>query len=103
VLDRATVEGARPSLRKVRSTYQLGRAGKPDSVRVAFDVSFFAADPVQATRDYETFRNLLAQQPWHVEFDSRPSTTLENSKGIFLQGITETVDLTKAPPVPVAQ
>ena len=103
VLDRATVEGARPSLRKVRSTYQLGRSGKPDSVRVAFDVSFFAADPVQATRDYETFRNLLAQQPWHVEFDSRPSTTLENSKGIFLQGITETVDLTKAPPVPVAQ
>lgn len=103
VLDRASVEGARPSLRKVRATYQLGRSGKPDSVRVSFDVSFLANDAIQATSDYERFVQMLSQEPWHVEFDSRPSTTLENSKGIFLQGITETVDVTKAPAVPVVQ
>lgn len=103
VLERSTAEGARPSLRKVRATYVPGRTGKPDSVRVAFDVSFLSDDPIGATRDYESFKSRLAEQPWHVEFESRPSTTLEDSKGIFLQGIAVIVDVSKAPPVTVSQ
>ena len=103
VLERGTRDGARPSLRKVRSSYVIGRAGKPDSVKVAFDVSFFGEDAVAATQHYEAFVKALGQEPWFVGFEPRPSASLENGKGIFLQGIAANVDVSKAPPVEVAQ
>jgi Tfp pilus assembly PilM family ATPase len=101
VLDKSTLDGARPSLRKVRSTFAPGRSGKPDSVKVQFDVTFFGTDSIAATEDYESFRKALEQEPWHVEFQARPSATIETGEGIVLTAIAEIVDVSKAPPVPV--
>lgn len=95
-------ETARPSLRKVVSTYQLGRSGKPDSVRVAFDVSFLAADSVAATEYYERFVKDLKAEPWFVSFEAKGNDTLENGQGIYIAGMAVNVDVTKAPITEVA-
>lgn len=106
VLDLLESEGsdsARPSLRKVTSTYQLGRAGKTDSVRVSFDVTFLAADSVAATEYYERFVKDLKASPWFVSFEPKPNDTLENGQGIYIAGMAVNVDVTKAPITEVAQ
>ncbi len=103
VLENEGSDAARPSLRKVSSTYQLGRAGKPDSVRVSFDVSFFAADAVAATEYFERFMRDLKAEPWFVDSESKANDALENGQGIYITGMAVMVDVTKAPVTEVAQ
>jgi len=89
--------GGRPSLRKVQSTYTIGKQGKGDYVRVVLDVTFFAEDTVQATQNYEDFIKATEGQPWCVgQIDRRPSVSLEDGKGIFVVGLAIEVDVTKA-------
>jgi Tfp pilus assembly PilM family ATPase len=97
VLDKQGSEVARPSLRKVTSAYQRGKSNRPDSVKITFDVTFFADSPALATNYYEAFKRDLQSQPWYVEFEDRPNTALDDGKGIFLAGISVTVDVSKAP------
>lgn len=97
VLDGLGTDKAHPSIRKVASTYQLGRSGKPDSVRVTFDITFFAQNSVAATEFYESFSNTLKAQPWYVNFESRSTEPLDNGQGIYVAGMAVIVDVSKAP------
>lgn len=97
VLEKHGSEIARPSLRKVTSIYQRGKSNRPDSVKITFDVTFFADSPALATNYYESFKRELAAQPWYVDFEDRPNSALDDGKGIFLAGISVTVDVSKAP------
>ena len=97
VLEKHGSETARPSLRKVTSVYQRGKSNRPDTVKVTFDITFFADNPALATNFYEGFKRELEKQPWYVEFEERMNTALDDGKGIFLSGISVTVDVSKAP------
>lgn len=95
VLDKQATDG-RPSLRKVRSSYEIGRSGKPDSVHVAFDITFFAENSTLATQNYEAFVHDLQSQPWYVSVDGKSNVSLENGKGIYIQNLSFVVDVRKA-------
>jgi hypothetical protein len=98
VLEKRTSGGlARPSLRKATAVYQRGKANRPDSVKVSFDLTFFADSPALATNFYEAFKRDLESQPWYVDFEDRPNSALDDGKGIFLSGVSVTVDVSKAP------
>jgi len=97
VLEKQGSESTRPSLRKISSVYQRGKSNRPDSVKISFDVTFFADSPALATNYYESFKRDLAAQPWYVDFEERTNTALDDGKGIFLAGISVTVDVSKAP------
>ncbi len=99
VLEKQGTDVARPSLRKVTSVYQRARGGstKSDSVRVSFDVTFFADNAALATNFYDQFKRALKEHPWYVDFEEHASLPLEDGKGIFLSGIAVTVDVSKAP------
>lgn len=89
--------GGRPSLRKIQSTYTIGKQGKTDYVRVVLDVTFFANDTVEATQHYEDFIKATEAQPWcQGSIERRPSTSLEDGKGIFVVGLAIEVDVSKA-------
>jgi hypothetical protein len=103
VIGKEMSDSNRPSLRKVQSTFAAGRQGKPDHVHVVFDVSFFAENPVVATENYENLQKELKKMPWFIEFDTKPSITLEGDKGIFLSGIAVDVAVSKAQPTKAAQ
>jgi hypothetical protein len=104
VLENEGTETGRPSLRKVTSSYQLGRSGRPDNVRISFDISFFGSDAVAATEYYERFVRDLKAEPWIVDVESKANDALENGQGISVQGMAVVVDVTKAPIEPqVAQ
>ena len=100
VLEKHGSEIARPSLRKVSSVYQRGKSNRPDSVKLTFDVTFFADSPALATNYYESFKRELGARPWYVDFEERTNTALDDGKGIFLSGISVTVDVSKAPSAP---
>jgi Tfp pilus assembly PilM family ATPase len=97
VLEKHGSEIARPSLRKVNSVYQRGKSNRPDSVKITFDIVFFADSPALATNFYESFKRELGTKPWFVDFEERTNTALDDGKGIFLSGISVTVDVSKAP------
>ncbi|MFN0009664.1 MAG: hypothetical protein ACKVXR_17355 [Planctomycetota bacterium] len=97
VLEKHGSGTARPSLRKVTSVYQRGKSNRPDSVKISFDIVFFADNPALATNFYESFKRELATRPWYVDFEERTNTALDDGKGIFLSGISVTVDVSKAP------
>ena len=82
----------RPSLRNVKSTYQLGTAGRPDSVRVTLDLTFFADSSLEATRHYEAFQAALRQHPWFVSFEEKKSDSIDGGRGIAISGLPITVD-----------
>lgn len=96
VLERNQAEVRRPSIRAVRSTYQQGRSGKPERVRVTLDITFFGESTVEGTRDFERFNALVREQPWFVDFEDKRSEPLEGGKGIFKQGIVIEADVSKA-------
>jgi Tfp pilus assembly PilM family ATPase len=100
VLEKKGSQVARPSLRKVSSMYQRGKANKPDSVKITMDVTFFADNPALATNYYEEFKRELQAQPWYVDFEERQNQALDDGKGISLLGIGVTVDVSKAPVSP---
>ena len=89
--------GARPSLRKLSSSYQVGRSGKPDSVIVKLDMTFFAESAFVATQQFEQFKEQIGSQPWAETPESRSTDPLEDGKGIYLPGLTITIDLSKLP------
>lgn len=105
VLEKQGTEVARPSLRKVVSVYQKARGGstKSDSIRVTFDVTFFADSAALATNFYDAFKRDLKDKPWYVDFEEHTSTPLDDGKGIFLSGISVVVDVNKAPAKEAAQ
>jgi Tfp pilus assembly PilM family ATPase len=95
----------RIALRKVESNYQFGRGGKEDSVLVLMDLTFFAADDIEATANYQRLKSLLEEKPWVKEVKIPGSNPLEGGGGIAVDRMTvfldlEKVDRTRAAPVP---
>ena len=75
---------------------QPGKRGKPDSVKVVIDVTFFDdVSSLEATKDYEAFENILATKPWFVELEPKGNDELENGLGIYVRGLPITVDVSK--------
>ncbi len=103
VLEKQVTDENRPSLRMIQATYTPGRQGKSDYVRVQLNITFFAADPVVATQNYEDFIKALQANEWCLNVERRPTSTLENSKGIFVAGMGIDVDVSKADLGKVAQ
>jgi Tfp pilus assembly PilM family ATPase len=97
VLEKGGPAMGRPSLRRVRATYHSGRTGgRPDSVDVTADVTFFADSQSEAVGHYEAFRTALKQNPWCMEVEDRPTKALENGKGIAVASLTVRVDVSKS-------
>lgn len=99
VLEDSVTDTARPSLRKVKSSYQNGKGGKPDKVRLQFEFSIFANDQLEATQMLESFTNKLNEQKWIASrVETKSFDPLENGKGIYVQNEVIEVDVSKAPP-----
>ncbi len=85
----------RPSIRSVKGAYQLGQRGREDSVKVTLDLTFFAGSSIEATQHYEAFRQALESKPWFVDFTEKKSESIDGGKGINIQGLPVTVDVSK--------
>ena len=90
-------KGARPSLRKISSSFQQGRSGKPDSVLVKLDITFFAESAFVATQQFEQFKEELGAKAWAEVPESRSTDPLETGKGIYVGGLSVKIDLAQLP------
>ncbi len=89
------------SIRKIDAVYQ-SRAGKQDKVVVTMSIVFYSDNDStkEATDHYEAFYRKLAEQPWYLEHKRSSSETVTGVEtGIYLNNISITVDVTKAPEV----
>ncbi len=93
VLDDTRAEGARPSLRYVKASYNRGSNTRSDTVMVTLDVTFFAEDSGSGTTHFESFRRKIEAQPWHIKFDPVTTEPLENGGGISIERIKITMDV----------
>lgn len=89
-------EIGRFSIRQVDARQQRPSQRTPEHVRVSMDIAFFANSPAQATENYERLVAAFNAKPWRMNFTSKENTPLEDSRGIYLQGIVFEVDLAKA-------
>jgi len=97
VLEKGGEAMGRPSLRRLRATYHSGKTGgRPDSVDVTMDITFFAENQSEAVANYEAFRSALKPKPWCREVEDRPTKALETGKGISVASMTVQVDVSKA-------
>lgn len=88
-------KGSRPSLRKLTSTYTVGRANKGDHVHIVLDLTFFADDSVAASQNFESFKRALRAEPWFREMEDKQSKSIEGGKGISIVGFALDVDCSK--------
>ena len=95
VLDSEIAKGTRPSLRKLASTYTVGRGGKGDHVHIVMDLTFFADDSVTASQQFESFKRALRSEAWFREMEDKQSKSIEGGKGISIQGFAVDVDCSK--------
>ena len=84
------------SIRSVDSRTQRSNQRTPEHVKVKMDIAFIANTPLEATENYERLVAAFNAQPWALSFVSRTNTPLDDSRGIFLQGIEFDVDVSKA-------
>ncbi len=98
VLEKGGEAMGRPSLRRLRSTYHSGKVGgRPDSVDVTMDITFFAENQADAVANYEAFRTALKQNhKWCMAVEERPTKALETGKGISVQSLTVQVDVSQS-------
>lgn len=97
----AELEGqiGRVAVREVDSQYQLGRSGKPDSVLVVLDLTFFADSTVRATENSEKFKNALDTKEWTVDVEMTNSSPFEEGelKGVTVDGFKVLCDFSNVP------
>lgn len=96
VLQKQWTDTVRPSMRSVQATYQAGRSGKPDHVKVDLNMSFLSNDSVTATQAFDDFTRDVHAQPWYLDFVSKTSDPVEGGKGIYLSNVSIDVDVSKA-------
>lgn len=80
----------RTSIHKISGDYIESRNRKDDSlVEIKLTIVFYGANTTEATRNYEQFRQELAQQTaWFVRLDQKPTEPLSNGEGIIIEGLT---------------
>ena len=95
ILDDTRAEGARPSIRYIKATYNRGSSSRNDEVNVVLNVTFFAEDPGTGTTHFESFRRKVEAQPWNMEFSTVTTNPLENGEGISIDRIKIKMDVSK--------
>jgi hypothetical protein len=83
----------RPSFRRIDCRYQAGSSTKPDTVKVALDLTFFADSDLVGTAHYNELENDLRGRSWFVEFDGKTTEPLEDGKGISVKGLGVVVNV----------
>lgn len=84
------------SIRSIEARQQRPSQRTPELVRVQMDIAFIGNSPAEATENYERLVSAFNAKPWRINFIPRENVPLEDSKGIFLQGIVFEVDVEKA-------
>ncbi len=97
VIDGLGEQVGRFGLRGMTANTSQGRSGQNDYVLVKLDVDFFANDDVVATRHYNDLANALEAERWCQDFERKPTKPIEGGQGIYADGITIQVDVSKAP------
>jgi hypothetical protein len=85
----------RVGLREMSADYTSGGGAKVDSVTVKISLAFYADDSLIATEHYNAFLNELQSKPWCTDAPSKQTRPLDSGGGIFVEGITVTLDLSK--------
>lgn len=86
------------SIRMLDATYVQGTSGRPDTVKVVLDLSFFGETAVDATVGYDQLEPTLRAQPWVTDIEKRGSKEFDEKapvKGVSIQQFTIICDLTK--------
>ncbi|MBM3975523.1 MAG: hypothetical protein FJ299_00860 [Planctomycetes bacterium] len=85
----------RVGLREMASDYSAGSGNKPDAVTVKISLSFYADDALIATEHYNAFLNEVQSKPWCTDAPSKQTKPLDSGGGIYVEGLTVTLDLSK--------
>ncbi|MCE9594029.1 MAG: pilus assembly protein PilM [Planctomycetes bacterium] len=100
VFEEAKEKLGRFSIRILDASYVQGTSGRPDSVKVLLDLSFFGETAVEATIAYDQLEPALRAKPWVTDIEKRGSKEFDEkapAKGVFIQQFTILCDLTKVP------
>jgi hypothetical protein len=85
----------RVALRQLSADTQRSTGTQDPYVLVKLDIDFFAENDVQATSNYNALEAALKAQPWCVDFEKKANKTLDDNKGIYIEGMEIHVDTTK--------
>ncbi len=86
-------EVGRISVHRIDAQYRSGRGSKPDTVEIITDMTFFAESGTEGTYNFERFESGMDAEPWCVEIQQRGTKTLEENKGIYVEGMRLILDL----------
>ena len=89
-------QAPRYAVRRMEANYVPGRNGKDDYVTVKLDLDFLAQDALTATKHYTNFANAVQQEVWCTDFERKPTKELDSGEGIYIDGVTIKVDVSKA-------
>jgi hypothetical protein len=84
------------TVRGIESSYYAGKGGREDEVVLKLDLTFRGDGTVQAGRRYQDFLETLREKPWYIEHKDVKETTLETMDGIYMDGLTITIDPSRA-------
>jgi hypothetical protein len=88
-------KAGRFAVRNLEATTVTGRGGQSEYVMVKLDIDFHGDDDLIATQHYTDFANALQAAPWCIEFERKPTKVFDNGKGIYIEGMTVHVDVSK--------
>ena len=83
------------SIRSITADYARGRSGENDYVLVKLDMDFYGDTAVDATRNYRNLVNAVKEELWCDEFESKSTREFDGGGGIFIDGMTIRVDVSK--------
>lgn len=84
------------TIRSMESNYVSGKGTKDDTVRVKLNLTFRGATTIEASDRYYSFLNTVGETPWFVEDKRVKESTLETADGIYVDGLTIIVDVSKS-------
>jgi hypothetical protein len=83
-------------IRSFEARYQPNLGDRPDTVLVALDADFFGESAYEATRHYNTLESSFKSKPWCLEFEGKSNKSLEDDRGIVVDGLNIVVDVASA-------
>ncbi|MEW6072751.1 MAG: pilus assembly protein PilM [Planctomycetota bacterium] len=78
----------RIALRGVNADYMVGKRNNPDDVVVKLDIDFLAENDVVATSHFTNLLQAFRAEPWCVEFEEKPTKTIDGGGGISVDDMT---------------
>lgn len=75
--------------------FRPARGNTSDYVELKFSMSFFSdVNSLQATKNFDNFRNEVLSRPWCKDFPEPKTQTLDGGGGIYVESFTVNVDMT---------